>query len=174
MNRCVGSKCNRVCGKGSGLPRIGHRWAICLAFVVMGALAPTFARATPTAAPAGTAAQDSALPIAALSWNDQIWHLLEFIFEAMGYVEAEAGARDLEQSLLRLSESWNAQGLPEDMTPETALQTLEALADLEVQLLAQPGRVSFFVQLETLATIASMRDAIMDTAFSALIPGGDE
>lgn len=171
MNRCVGIKCNRVCGKGSGLARRRHRLAACLAVVLVWSSTPAL-----VASPEWEA--ETEVPGGALTgrsdWNDQIWHLLELLFAMMGYIDPEAGVADLHQALLRLSENWAEKGLPEDMSAETALATLEALADLEVLLLAEPDQIPLFVRLEALTTIASMREAILTSLTATSFSGGGE
>jgi hypothetical protein len=141
-----------------------------LAFVAIGLAPPALARVdTEPAAAAGV--PDAQIVV---DWNDRMWELLELIFGAMGYIEVEAGNRDLEESLLRLSESWANEGLPDDMPVDTALETLDALAELEVLLLAEPARISLFVQLQSLTTIASMRETILVEVIAVPGDGGGQ
>jgi hypothetical protein len=173
MNRCVGIKCNRVCGKGSGLARRRHRVPVWLVFVLVGGAAPGLSAADTGSVTDGYETSNAPSASDGRHWNDEIWDLLQLIFAALGYIDVEASA-DLEQKLLSFSEHWAAQGLPEDMSAQTAFMTLEALADLEVLLLAEPDQIPLFVRLEALTTIASMREAILTSLTATSFSGGGE
>lgn len=167
MNRCVGSKCNPNPGEHSGWLRRIQSAGFCLA-LSLGVVAPSHGT-TDTSASAVAADAYAARP-----WRDQVWEYLELIFRVMGYTSPEATVMGTEEALAHLVVSWETVGMPPDLTPGEAIEAVETLSDLEVLLLAQPENFPAILRMEALATIASMREALLTDGRIPWVEGGDE